>query len=80
MDCGTEQLRPSPGYFTDNLADTAKALEANGFIFEATADVSPPDLALFAYYIDAFGTRIEIVDRALFPDFAGFLQSAAAPA
>jgi hypothetical protein len=65
------------GYFTDNLADTARMLEANGFTFEATAEVSPPDLALFAYYIDAFGTRIEIVDRALFPDFPAFLQSAA---
>ena len=67
------------GYFTDNLADAAETLEANGFTFEATADVSPPDLALFAYYVDAFGTRIEIVDRALFPDFPAFLQSAAAP-
>jgi len=67
------------GYFTDNLADTARILEDNGFTFEATADVSPPDLALFAYYIDAFGTRIEIVDRALFPDFPAFLQSQAAP-
>jgi hypothetical protein len=65
------------GYFTDNLADTARMLEANGFTFEATAEVSPPDLALFAYYIDAFGTRIEIVDRAIFPDFPAFLQSAA---
>jgi Glyoxalase/Bleomycin resistance protein/Dioxygenase superfamily len=67
------------GYFTDNLADTAQILEANGFAFEATADISPPDPALFAYYIDAFGTRIEIVDRALFPDFPAFLRSAAAP-
>jgi hypothetical protein len=66
------------GYFTDNLADTARILEDNGFTFEATADVSPPDLALFAYYSDAFGTRIEIVDRALFPDFPAFLQSQAA--
>lgn len=65
------------GYFTDNLADTARMLEANGFTFEATADISPPDLALFAYYVDAYGTRIEIVDRALFPDFPAFLQQAA---
>src|SRR5437764_11308904 len=50
------------GYFTDDLAGTAETLEANGFTFEAPADVSPPDLALFAYYVDAFGTRIEIVD------------------
>jgi catechol 2,3-dioxygenase-like lactoylglutathione lyase family enzyme len=68
------------GYFTDDLAETARMLEADGFTFEATADISPPDLALFAYYIDAFGTRIEIVDRALFPDFPAFLQSAAVPA
>lgn len=67
------------GYFTDNLAETAGLLEDNGFQFEATADTSPPRLALFAYYIDAFGTRIEIVDRALFPDFPAFLRSAAPP-
>jgi hypothetical protein len=67
------------GYFTDSLADSARMLEENGFTFEATADVAPPGLALFAYYIDEFGTRIEIVDRALFPDFPAFLQSAAAP-
>jgi hypothetical protein len=67
------------GYFTDNLSDTARMLEANGLTFEMTADVPGSDLALFAYYIDAFGTRIEIVDRALFPDFPAFLQSAAAP-
>jgi catechol 2,3-dioxygenase-like lactoylglutathione lyase family enzyme len=68
------------GYFTDNLAETASMLEANGFSFEATADTSPPDLALFAYYLDEFGTRIEIVDRALFPDFPAFLKAAAAEA
>ena len=67
------------GYFTDSLAESARALEANGFTFEATADTSPPELALFAYYVDASGTRIELVDRALFPDFPAFLQSQAAP-
>jgi Glyoxalase/Bleomycin resistance protein/Dioxygenase superfamily len=67
------------GYFTDNLTDTAKMLEDNGFAFEMTADVSGSDLALFAYYIDAVGTRIEIVDRALFPDFPAFLKSASGP-
>jgi hypothetical protein len=67
------------GYFTDNLSDTARMLEDNGLTFEMTADVPGSDLALFAYYIDAFGTRIEIVDRALFPDFPAFLKSAAAP-
>jgi Glyoxalase/Bleomycin resistance protein/Dioxygenase superfamily len=67
------------GYFSDNLADSARLLESNGFTLEMTADVSGSDLALFAYYVDAFGTRIEIVDRALFPDFPAFLRSAAAP-
>lgn len=71
------------GYWTDNLAESAKMLEANGFSFEATADTTGPSsnggLALFAYYVDDAGTRIEIVDRALFPDFPGFLQAAAGP-
>ena len=66
------------GYFTDNLADTAQLLERNGLTFEMTADVPGQDLALFAYYVDSCGTRIEIVDRALFPDFSAFVQSMAA--
>jgi Glyoxalase/Bleomycin resistance protein/Dioxygenase superfamily len=65
------------GYFTDNLTETARALERDGFTFEMTADVPRQELALFAYYVDAVGTRIEIVDRALFPDFAAFVQSQA---
>lgn len=67
------------GYWCDDLAQSAQLLEDNGFAFEATADTAAPDLALFAYYVDAAGTRIEIVDRALFPDFPAFLQAAAAP-
>ena len=67
------------GYWTESLAESAKILEDNGFTFEATADTAPPDLALFAYYLDAAGTRIEIVDRAVFPDFPAFLQAAAGP-
>ncbi|OBJ61769.1 VOC family protein [Mycobacterium sp. 1423905.2] len=63
------------GYFTDNLLDTARALERNGFSFELTAAFADPEPALFAYYTDDFGTRIEIVDRSLFPDFPAFLQS-----
>jgi catechol 2,3-dioxygenase-like lactoylglutathione lyase family enzyme len=66
------------GYFTDDLADTAELLESNGFTFEMTADVPGQDLALFAYYVDPFGTRVEIVDRALFPDFSALVQSMAA--
>lgn len=67
------------GYFSDDLAESARALEANGFSLEMTADAPGSDLSLFAYFTDASGTRIEIVDRALFPDFPAFLQSMAAP-
>ncbi|CAM4365568.1 hypothetical protein MB901379_04718 [Mycobacterium basiliense] len=63
------------GYFTDDLATASRMLQENGYTLEATADVSGPGLALFAYYIDEFGTRIEIVDRALFPDWPAFLRS-----
>lgn len=66
------------GYFSDNLAESGRALEANGFSLEMTAAVPHSELGLFAYYTDAFGARIEIVDRALFPDFPAFLQSMAA--
>jgi len=65
------------GYFSDDLARSARALEANGFTLEMTADVPGSELALFAYYTDAFGTRLEIVDRPLFPDFPAFLRSMA---
>ncbi len=67
------------GYFSDDLAQSARALEANGFTLEMTAEVPGSELGLFAYYTDAFGARIEIVDRALFPDFPAFLRSMAAP-
>src|ERR1700716_808393 len=63
------------GYFTDDLLESARLLEGNGFTFEMTADMPDSELALFAYYVDASGTRIEIVDRALFPDFTAFLRS-----
>lgn len=67
------------GYFSDNLNESAQALEANGFTLEMTADVPGADLGLFAYYTDDSGTRIEIVDRALFPDFPAFLESMTGP-
>jgi Glyoxalase/Bleomycin resistance protein/Dioxygenase superfamily len=67
------------GYFTDNLVETARALESNGFTFEMTGEIPGSEFGMFAYYIDNFGTRVEIIDRALFPDFAAFVESIAAP-
>ncbi|OBK20619.1 bleomycin resistance protein [Mycobacterium asiaticum] len=65
------------GYFSDNLGESGRLLEDNGFVFEMTAAVPGSELAMFAYYVDAAGTRIEIVDRALFPDFPAFIRSQA---
>ena len=67
------------GYFTDSLVESARMLESNGFALEMTGDAPGEELSLFAYYIDSFGTRIEIVDRALFPDWPAFLRAAAQP-
>ena len=61
------------GYWVDDLAATASALEDAGYRQEARP--SGAGLSKFAYYIDPAGVRIEIVDRALFPDWFGFLES-----
>jgi catechol 2,3-dioxygenase-like lactoylglutathione lyase family enzyme len=60
------------GYWVDDIAGTAAALEAAGYRQEARP--AGDALSAFAYYLDPAGVRIEIVDRALFPDFPGFLQ------
>lgn len=61
------------GYWVDDITATAAALEDAGYRQEARprGDV----LTMFAYYVDPAGVRIEIVDRALFPDWPGFLES-----
>ena len=46
--------------------------------FRLEARPSGDTLSMFAYYTDPSGVRIEIVDRALFPDWPGFLRSMAA--
>jgi catechol 2,3-dioxygenase-like lactoylglutathione lyase family enzyme len=61
------------GYWADDLADAARRLEAAGFRQEARP--SGDTLTSFAYYTDSAGTRIEIVHRALFPDWPGFLDA-----
>ncbi len=40
------------GYFTDRLADSAHALEANSFRLELCAELPGSTPALFAYYVD----------------------------
>jgi catechol 2,3-dioxygenase-like lactoylglutathione lyase family enzyme len=60
------------GYWVDDLAATAAALEDAGYRQEARP--AGDELSMFAYYTDSAGVRIEIVDRALFPDWPGFLE------
>jgi catechol 2,3-dioxygenase-like lactoylglutathione lyase family enzyme len=60
------------GYWVDDLAATAAGLEQAGYRQEARP--AGDELAMFAYYTDPAGVRIEIVDRALFPDWPGFLE------
>ncbi|TPG37339.1 VOC family protein [Mycobacterium hodleri] len=60
------------GYWVDDLASAAKGLAEAGFILEARP--SGEEVSTFAYFLDSAGVRIEIVDRALFPDWPGFLE------
>jgi catechol 2,3-dioxygenase-like lactoylglutathione lyase family enzyme len=59
-------------YWVDDLAAAAEQLEQAGYVHEARP--SGETLSTFAYYTDPAGIRIEIVDRALFPDWPGFLK------
>jgi hypothetical protein len=62
------------GYFCDDVPVTSKLLEEAGFAFEAGAVIDGA-LSLFAYHLDPSGVRIEIVDRALIPDFPAYLRA-----
>jgi len=63
------------GYWCDDLEATAAALEAAGYRLEARP--AGDTLRAFAYYLDPNGVRIEIIDRASFPDWPGFLAAMA---
>ena len=61
------------GYWVDDISTAAAELEAAGYQLEARP--SGETISTFAYYTDPDGVRIEIVDRALFADWPGFLDS-----
>jgi catechol 2,3-dioxygenase-like lactoylglutathione lyase family enzyme len=61
------------GYWVDDLDAAAAQLEQAGYKLEARP--AGDALSMFAYFTDPAGVRIEIVDRALFPDWPGFLKS-----
>jgi catechol 2,3-dioxygenase-like lactoylglutathione lyase family enzyme len=60
------------GYWADDIAAAVAALEAAGYRLEARP--AGVELSTFAYLLDPTGVRIEIVDRAAFPDFPAFLD------
>ncbi|KUI27067.1 bleomycin resistance protein [Mycobacterium sp. IS-1742] len=68
---GTHHL----GYWVDDVHSTSEALERAGFAFEAGPRADQP--RTFAYHVDSAGTRIEIVDRAVFGDWGEFLETMA---
>jgi len=63
------------GYFTDDFATTASALQAQGFTLELcpASDCDAP--SIFAYYLSPDGVRVEIVDRKIMGDFDRFLEA-----
>ncbi len=61
------------GYWADDLTAATASLELAGYRQEARPADEKSDT--FVYLIDPTGVRIEIVNRALFPDWPGFLQS-----
>lgn len=63
------------GYFCDDVPATSKRLEAAGFALEACAVLNGNAPAVFAYHLAPTGERIEIVERALMPDFPASLHS-----
>jgi hypothetical protein len=64
------------GFWVDDLTGTAENLEKAGYCQEARP--SGATLSMFAYYIDSAGSRIELVDRALFGDWRAFLVAMSA--
>lgn len=61
------------GYWVDDIAAAAGVLERAGYRQEARP--AGEAVSAFAYYLDPLGVRIEIVDRALFSDWPGFLKA-----
>ncbi|MCW2622327.1 MAG: hypothetical protein JWL64_1929 [Frankiales bacterium] len=65
-------------YFVDDFADTSQRLVDAGFAIEAIALPDGAHPGAFAYQKSADGVRLELVDRALLPDWPAFLARATA--
>ena len=58
------------GYYVDDFRASLEGLQAAGFTVEAVALPDGETPGIFAFCIDALGTRIEIVDGALRRDWS----------
>lgn len=63
------------GYFCDDVRATSKRLEDAGFALEVCAVIDGTAPSVFAYHLAPTGERIEIVDRAVLPDWPAPLRS-----
>lgn len=61
------------GYWCDDVDAVGRRLQHCGYTLEVRPD---GDLGMaFAYYLDPLGVRIELVNRAMFGDWAAFLEA-----
>ena len=63
------------GYFTDDFATTASALQTQGFTLELCPASDNDAPSVFAYYLSPDGVRVEIVDRNIMGDLDRFLEA-----
>jgi hypothetical protein len=67
------------GYWVDDLSVASAALAARGHPVEVCGGSDPEHPTQFTYHLGADGIRIELVDRTMVPDWAGFLASFTPP-
>jgi hypothetical protein len=70
-----EQAIHHLGYFTDDMTSASAQLLTAGFTLEMRPAGTPQFPQMLAFYIDAQGIRIEIVDRSSMGDWTTFLDS-----
>jgi catechol 2,3-dioxygenase-like lactoylglutathione lyase family enzyme len=67
------------GYWVDDLAATCRALEEQGLPLELCGGDDPAAPTRFGYHLGPDGLRIEVVDRAVIPDWPAFLAAFTPP-
>jgi catechol 2,3-dioxygenase-like lactoylglutathione lyase family enzyme len=67
------------GYWVDDLSATCRALEEQGLALEMCGGDDPATPTRFGYHLGPDGLRIEVVDRAVIPDWPAFLAAFTPP-